>query len=132
MAPTVTPTKLNANGDTVLLKIVADDVEMTLVTRNQTTNALASDYLTTEQLALLEARLALVTANIAAADVASINNLLAALLIVSDVTGTTTPQGSVAAGVESLKLVGMTAASTYYVVISVPHSRGPMFGPAPL
>lgn len=124
MAPIVTAYSINGTRTTRLLKIQADAATMVLVQRTIATNELASDYLSSAQLEVLEERLSLITDNVAQADVNSLTGLLAALVSVSDITGVTVIKGVVAGGVESLQIQNMQSGATYYALVSIIHSIG--------
>lgn len=133
MANTITYPSIPASGESRLLKIVSDGSNETLLSWDQSTNLLSSSHLTTRQLQILQSRLdSLIANSITDGDEATMTHLLQSMVAISDWMGVATPLGAVNAGVATVAITGMQNATTYYVVVSVPSSVGPAFGPAPL
>lgn len=130
MANVVTASSLNS--DSRLLKIVSDGSDETILTWNQVTDVLSSNYLTTEQLRILQARFTALVSNLALADRATLTHILQSMLVLSEWKGVGTPVGAADGTTSTLKVTGFLNGVTYYLVVSIPHSIGPTFGPAPL
>lgn len=130
MANTITYASLNE--DSRLLKIASDGSDEVILTWDQTTNELSSSHFTDKQLEILQERFDALISNVESSDKATMTKLLQSMVILSEWKGVGTPIGDANGTTATLSVTGFQSGTTYYLVITIPHSIGPLFGPAPL
>lgn len=134
MAATIAATTLNPTSIGLKISNATNEDDITLASYSIINRTVSSSYLTAAMVAAIQLRvLAMIDAFVTSGDEEELDGLLAASIWVTDLTGNVYARGQYDdSDTISVLLTGIVTTGPMYVVVSMPHSLGPLTSPLSL